>query len=134
MWAWLWFAPLGLGCAGMSPTASTETRSIEQVEIDQLKTRLDAGEVPILVDVRTAPERERGFIPGSIHIPLDQLQSRVGELTDYRDGRTVYLVCQSGGRSQRAAQWLAKEGFTTANVRGGTGRWAAKGLGIERPK
>ena len=76
----------------------------------------------ILVDVRRADERATGFIPGSQHIPLDELRARLNELP--RD-RTITVYCQTGHRSYYAARILAQHGFTVRNLTGSYRTWAA---------
>lgn len=81
-------------------------------------------EVQVL-DVRYPNEWEAGHIDGAVHIPLDDVAERVEELD--RD-RAVVTVCRSGQRSERAAQWLAGEGFDAENLHGGMEAWAEVGL------
>jgi NADPH-dependent 2,4-dienoyl-CoA reductase/sulfur reductase-like enzyme len=57
----------------------------------------------VLLDVRTAAERANGAIPGSIHIPLNELRQRTEELP--RD-REIIVHCQSGQRSYFACRLL----------------------------
>ncbi len=73
-----------------------------------------------IVDVRETDEYARGHIPGAVNFPLSDLGSDFTQLdknTDY------YLVCQSGGRSAMAAEFLSEQGFNVTNVMGGTGSW-----------
>jgi NADPH-dependent 2,4-dienoyl-CoA reductase/sulfur reductase-like enzyme/rhodanese-related sulfurtransferase len=70
----------------------------------------------LLLDVRRPDERARGFIPGSIHIPLDELRQRLNELP--RD-RKIVVHCQSGQRSYNATRILSQNGFNAANLSGG---------------
>ena len=73
-----------------------------------------------IVDVRETDEYARGHIPGAVNFPLSDLGSDFTQLdknTDY------YLVCQSGGRSAMAAEFLSEQGFRVTNVMGGTGSW-----------
>lgn len=73
-----------------------------------------------IVDVREKDEYARGHIPGAVNFPLSDLGSDFMQLdknTDY------YLVCQSGGRSAMAAEFLSDQGFNVTNVMGGTGSW-----------
>jgi rhodanese-related sulfurtransferase len=52
----------------------------ERIPIPELQTKLKAGKM-VLVDVRDASEiKESGAIPGAIHIPLAQVEKRMGEL------------------------------------------------------
>ena len=41
--------------------------------------------------------------------------------------KPVYLVCATGGRSHRAAQWLIAQGFDATNLAGGTKAWIEAG-------
>ena len=73
-----------------------------------------------IVDVRETDEYARGHIPGAVNFPLSDLGSDFTKLdknTDY------YLVCQSGGRSAMAAEFLSDQGFNVTTVMGGTGSW-----------
>ncbi len=76
----------------------------------------------ILLDVRTGAERNSGSIPGSIHIPLQELGKRMEELGKYRN-RTIICYCQSGSRSVHAALRIAKAGYTAVNLKGGIAEW-----------
>lgn len=79
----------------------------------------------VLVDVREPHEWEAGHAPGAIHIPLGELPSRIGELPETDDA--VAIVCRSGGRSARAVQWLAQQGYDVVNVEGGMLEWQRAG-------
>jgi rhodanese-related sulfurtransferase len=78
-----------------------------------------------VLDVRYPNEWDAGHIDGAVHIPVDDLAERVGELE--RD-RPLVTVCRSGERSDRAAQWLVGEGFDAENLQGGMEAWAEAGL------
>lgn len=62
----------------------------------------------IVVDVRSAIEFRQGSRPGSINIPLNELDSRSKEIDKLK---TVILCCASGARSGMAAGILKKNGF-----------------------
>jgi rhodanese-related sulfurtransferase len=74
----------------------------------------------VLLDVRRPDERARGQIPGSIHIPLDQLRARMNELP--RD-REIIVHCQSGQRSYFACRILSQHGFRVRNLTGSYRTW-----------
>jgi rhodanese-related sulfurtransferase len=80
-----------------------------------------------VLDVRSREELEGpdGRIDGSMHIPLPELEQRLGELpTD----RPVVVVCHAGSRSALATQQLLKAGLNqVANLHGGLRRWADEG-------
>lgn len=69
-----------------------------------------------LLDVRTPSEREVGHIPGFIHIPLDELRQRAGELSQ---DKPVYIHCHSGLRSYLACRMLTGLGYDCCNLSGG---------------
>ncbi len=75
---------------------------------------------PFLLDVRRLDERAKGFIPGSIHIPLDELRARMNELP--RD-REIVVHCQSGQRSYFACRILSQHGFQVRNLTGSYRTW-----------
>lgn len=90
---------------------------VEQVYWSDLALLRKQPDVQLL-DVRMAKEVERGMIGGAIHIPLDQLRARLGEL----DPAKRYVVnCQSGLRSYIACRILSQHGFRCVNVSGGYG-------------
>ncbi len=69
-----------------------------------------------LLDVRTAEEVAAGTIPGSLHIPLQEIRSRMDELS--KD--TEWLIfCQAGLRGYLAYRIMAQHGYKAANVDGG---------------
>ncbi len=61
-----------------------------------------------LIDVREPNEFDAGHILGARNIPMSQLKTRLKEI---RPDKPVYLYCQSGMRSGRAAQMLYKKGY-----------------------
>lgn len=79
---------------------------------------LDLGDDAILLDVRTPVEHTRGNIEEALHIPLDELRERIGEIPV---GKKLYVHCQSGLRSYVACRILEQRGFDCVNVSGGYG-------------
>jgi rhodanese-related sulfurtransferase len=61
-----------------------------------------------LVDVRTPAEYASGHVPGSVNIPLDQLQNKISEL---KNKEPIVVFCQSGNRSSMAKQILEQHGI-----------------------
>lgn len=83
-----------------------------------------------LIDVREADEYAAGHAATAVPIPLSEFAARVGELDTARD---IYLICQLGGRSGRACEFLAEtHGIEAINVEGGTEAWAEAGLPLEK--
>ena len=95
---------------------------VKEITPVELKRRLDAGEALTVLDVREPWECEIARLPGSINIPLDELPRRLQELDAHA---TTIVMCKVGGRSRRAAQFLAGAGFDQAvNLAGGIDAWA----------
>ena len=85
-----------------------------------------------LVDVRSAEEFNGpdGRIPGSLLLPLPELESRAREIPG---DRPLVVVCHAGSRSALATQQLLQAGFRqVANLRGGIHGWEGEGYPIER--
>ena len=103
------------------PAADT-TSPDARLDVRSLKQRQDAGDRPILVDVRTPQEWQICRLEGAILIPLQELPSRLGEI-DRRHEIVVY--CHVGVRSAMAVGFLRGNGFDRArNLEGGIDAWA----------
>jgi sulfur-carrier protein adenylyltransferase/sulfurtransferase len=98
-----------------------DAASSDDMTVTDLKSRIDAGTAPMVIDVREPHEHEICRIPGSVLIPQGSLAARLGELD--REAEIV-LHCRSGGRSRRAAAMLRERGFhRVRNLRGGVLAW-----------
>lgn len=81
------------------------------------------GRGPVVLDVRNAAEREGGFIPGSLHIPLAELRRRMDEVPA---DRPVVAYCAGGWRSSVAASLLRRWGHPdVSDLLGGFAAWEA---------
>lgn len=77
-----------------------------------------------LIDVREQKEFDGGHILGARNIPVSQLKMRIKEI---RKDKPVYLYCQSGLRSGRAAQQLYRKGYRQLyHLQGGFKQWTGK--------
>ncbi|MGG3955157.1 rhodanese-like domain-containing protein [Bhargavaea massiliensis] len=77
-----------------------------------------------LIDVREPDEYAAGHILGARNIPLTQLRFRMKEL---RKDQPIYLYCQNGIRSGRAAQILYRKGYRDLyHLKGGFKMWTGK--------
>jgi NADPH-dependent 2,4-dienoyl-CoA reductase/sulfur reductase-like enzyme/rhodanese-related sulfurtransferase len=74
----------------------------------------------LILDVRDTKERASGAIPGSLHIPLGELRSRISELP--RD-KEILAHCASGQRSYNACRLLSQNGFRCRNLTGSFKTW-----------
>ncbi len=128
-------------CGSPTPTVSSTTavastavaapaNTFTNISVQQLKAALDAQEQLVLLDVRTPEEYTGdGHVAGSVLIPVDQIQTRLGELSK---ATPIVCICRSGNRSQTACATLAANGYTgLRNVTGGMHAWTAAGYPIE---
>lgn len=108
-----------INLAGMAGTNVLDGL-LEQVHWHQIAD-LDPDNYTLL-DVRSDSERARGFIDGSLHIPLPELRNRLSELPQNRE---IICYCQSGQRSYNALRFLKQNGFNVKNLAGGYLTWSS---------
>jgi rhodanese-related sulfurtransferase len=97
----------------------------------ELKARLDAGQAPMLLDVREPAELAgaEGHLAGAHNLPIGALGGRLAELGDR--GREIVTICRSGGRAHTAAQILQQAGFCDVRVLdGGMVAWRMAGYPV----
>lgn len=99
---------------------------MDNITVEELKRRLDAGEKLNIIDVRE-PHEKADFDIGGVLIPLGQIQSmQIDEIEDLKD-KEVILYCRSGNRSGQACMFLDAMGFkNTRNLVGGILAWQEK--------
>ncbi|MHB1235291.1 MAG: rhodanese-like domain-containing protein [Microbacteriaceae bacterium] len=113
------FANAGLKAARLK--AAGLIRSAERIDVEQLDSLLADDDTALILDVRNPGEREQGFIPGSVHIPLAELAARHSELPA---GRPAVVHCASGWRSSVAASLLREQGHDRViDLVGGFDAW-----------
>jgi len=95
---------------------------VPQIDIAEAARRHASG-IPV-IDVREPDEYVEGHVPGAPLIPLGTLEDRVGEVP--AEGE-VLVICKSGGRSNKAAEFLRAQGIDALNVAGGTMAWIEAG-------
>jgi hydroxyacylglutathione hydrolase len=98
----------------------------ERVGADVAASRLASATPPMIIDVRTAPERAQKRIDDSVHIPLNHLSERLAEIPA---DRPVLLHCAGGYRSSIAASLLQRHGLTqVSELAGGMAAWETAGM------
>jgi phage shock protein E len=106
----------------VDPLMVREKRLYKSIKTAELAKRVEAGETPYVIDVRSDSEWNGGHVPGAVHIPVEQLEKRMNEVK--RDGTPMFIVCASGGRSSSASELLSNRGFLNVNnVDGGMNAW-----------
>ena len=110
----------GVRGAEPAPAAGADA-AMTEITPAEYQARLDAGDRPLLLDVRNPEELQICRIPDSLFIPLPELARRVGEIDKSRE---VVVHCKSGGRSAKAAEFLREAGFPKVlNMTGGILRY-----------
>jgi len=99
---------------------------MDNITVEELKRRLDAGEELNIVDVRE-PHENADFNIGGILIPLGNIQTmQIDAIEDLKD-KEVICYCRSGNRSGQACMFLDAMGFKkTRNLVGGMLAWEEK--------
>jgi rhodanese-related sulfurtransferase len=97
---------------------------VEELTVEELKARIDAGENPLVIDVREAWELEISSLPFARHLPMGEIPSRLGELDP---AVPLIIMCRSGGRSLQVGRFLESRGFrSVANLSGGILAWGER--------
>lgn len=78
----------------------------------------------VLLDVRTPQEFAQGHVPGSVNVPLQELNRVTAVVPD--PATPLFVYCQSGGRSGQAVSALQRAGYTAAKNIGGMGTYTGE--------
>ena len=89
-----------------------ELRTYPVATFADLRAARDRGDRPAVLDVRGDDERAGGAIPGSAHLPLNELKQRLGEIPD----GLLWVHCAAGFRASIAASLLARAGHNVVLV------------------
>ncbi len=120
---------------GAETAGSVPRMSIQEVSVDELATALQHGREhgreqgqkhgqsgARVIDVREVDEYVAGHVPGAVHVALGSVPDHIDAFRGPDDVPT-YVICRSGARSMRAAEFLGEHGVVTMNVAGGTLAW-----------
>ncbi len=93
-----------------------------------------SGTTCALLDVRTPAEHEKIHVPGVHLVPVDDLDPEaLAQTNGFSKDKTIYILCHSGARAERAARKMEDKGFQNCVVvSGGTSAWAAAGLPVNQ--
>jgi rhodanese-related sulfurtransferase len=78
----------------------------------------------LILDVREDDEWAAGHIEDAVHIPMNEVPERLGELPA---DQAIAVICRSGQRSGRVTAYLVQAGVNAQNVAGGMQVWEAAG-------
>jgi rhodanese-related sulfurtransferase/DNA-binding HxlR family transcriptional regulator len=103
---------------------------LEPISREELLGRLRAGEPLVVVDVRPAEEYRAAHVPGSVSIPLDELEERLRELPR---GGEIVAYCRGPycAYAPEAVRTLRRHGFRARNLTDGLPEWMAAGNRVE---
>lgn len=120
-----------VACRQPVTQSAAVSAEIKQISVEQTKQAVDEGGKNVqFVDVRTEAEYKSGHAPAAINLPIDNLENELAKLDPEKP---VYLICQTGRRSQKGAEILQSNNFKNVyNVEGGTSAWEKAGLPIEK--
>lgn len=106
--------------AGCTNKVEKDSAKGKDITVQELKDKMKTDTSLVVLDVRTPEELTGplGKIDGAINIPVDQLESRIGEVEKLK-GKDIAVICRSGHRSKRAQGILEKHGIEAMNVLGG---------------
>lgn len=93
---------------------------VQQITAPELQARLSEADPPMLLDVREPWEQDIARLPGTVDIPMMEVPARLEELPKDRD---IVVMCRSGGRSTKIAEYLEGQGYRVTNLTGGILAW-----------
>lgn len=103
---------------------------ITEISPAETRTLHDRGEDVVFLDVREPNEWNLGRIPGAIHLPRGNIESKVEGVVD-REKRVI-IYCARANRSALAADTMQQMGYTSvASMAEGFGGWIAAGGDVD---
>ncbi|WP_071191023.1 molybdopterin-synthase adenylyltransferase MoeB [Trichormus sp. NMC-1] len=100
---------------------------IQEMTVTELKALIDSGAKDfVLLDVRNPHEYEIAKIPGSVLVPLPDIENGdgVAKVKEILNGHRLIAHCKMGGRSAKALGILKEAGIVGTNVKGGINAWS----------
>jgi len=104
-----------------------EQSAMDEITVQELKQLLDSDQDDyLLIDVRNPNEYEIARIPGSVLVPLPDIENGAGvhRVQELLNGHRLIAHCKMGGRSAKALSVLKEAGITGTNVKGGITAWS----------
>ncbi len=103
-----------------------------RISVEDLYGLMQSGAAPTIIDVRspTARALEPRFIPGALHVPLENIGQHLGHLPRDRD-IILYCTCPSEASAARVAKLLMNQGFKKVRpLHGGLDAWIGAGFAV----
>ena len=107
---------------------------IDEVSSPDVHERIGEPQGPLLLDVREQDEWQEGHLPGAVHVPRGNLESRVEALISDKS-REIIVYCAVGARSAFAAKSLGDLGYdNVVSMVGGFADWKHNGFDFQTPR
>ncbi len=121
---------VSLGLVACDDSATQQVPVVSVQEAYQALNQGQAGTSFLFLDVRTPEEYQSGHVPTAKNIPIQVLSQRLAEVP--KDVK-VFVYCESGVRSTKAAKILHDAGYTNiVNMKASMRGWRHAGLKVER--
>jgi rhodanese-related sulfurtransferase len=114
--------------APLTPEPEPDEISVPEMNAPAVIAALDSEAPPLLLDVREPYEWRQVRIADALHIPMNSVPDRLGELPS---GRPIVVLCAHGSRSFGVAYYLREKGFDAYNLTGGITQWRIQGGAVE---
>ena len=107
---------------------------LPEITVDNLFDQINSNRSPLLIDVRstadfngTTENSHYGHIQNALSIPILELESKLEELTSFKE-KEIVTMCPGGGMSLAAVDIMKQAGFKDVkSLKGGTDLWHKKG-------
>lgn len=97
---------------------------MQDITVSELKSRIDEGSAPVMVDVREPFEWDRQHLEGVEKISMGDIPAGIDDMAAKWKNEELVVICRSGGRSGRITQYLRSQGFSNVrNLTGGMLAW-----------
>ncbi len=109
-----------------SESKQSTNQSDGKISLNIFEQKLKEIDAPQLIDVRTPEEFSKGHLPNAKNINYNAatFEDQINQLDK---NKTVFIYCQSGGRSGKAYKKMKAQGFTTVyDMKGGYGAYSKK--------
>ena len=104
---------------------------IKEIDVQELKNKLDKGEKFYFIDCREQEEWDDAHIQGATLLPLSEFQEKYEGVLPQKDA-TIVVQCRSGKRSMNACMFLLSKGYNDLyNLEGGILAWNEAGFPVK---
>lgn len=114
----------------VSMTWSLALAAAKDVTAKDAKALMDKNKNVFLLDVRTPQENSQGRLPGTVLIPINEIERRIAEVPK---NKTIVVYCAVGSRSKPVAEFLSRSGYKEVyNMTDGIVGWYRNGFPLQR--